>query len=87
MKNNAPQLIIMLSGAALILAGIALIIWQMQHEFAIPNFIPEGRSGTLSTSGLSVTTTHDGIILAFVGALLQIIGYIGAVPWRSGRDQ
>jgi hypothetical protein len=87
MKNNAPQLIIMLSGAALILAGIALIVWQMQHEFATPNFVPEGRSGTLNTSGFTVTTTHDGIIISFVGALLEIIGYIGAVPWRSGRDQ
>jgi hypothetical protein len=43
MKNNAPQLIIMLSGAALIMAGIALIIWQMGHEFANLNFIPERR--------------------------------------------
>lgn len=86
MKNNAPQLIIMLSGTVLILAGIALIAWQMQHEFATPDFVPQGRSGTLNTSGFTVTTTHDGIIICFVGAFLEIIGYIGAVPWRKVRD-
>jgi hypothetical protein len=79
------QLIIMLSGALLIVVGIGLIIAQMWIEVTIPAHEFAQRGATLEGAGTktSVQTTYVGLIVLFVGAFLEIIGYVTSSPWKT----
>lgn len=78
------QLIIMLSGALLIVVGIGLIVAQMWIEVTIPAHAFDQRSGMLKGAGteVSVQTTYVGLIVLFVGAFLEIVGYVAGRPWK-----
>ena len=66
-----PQLIVMLTGAALIIAGVVIIVL---------NPIPATSAGgtiDIALRDATVRTNHIGFALAFVGAVLEIVGFVG----------
>ena len=79
------QRIIMLSGAVLIVAGIGLIIAQMWIEVTQPQHAFSQRGASLEGAGTKATvqTTYVGLIIVFVGAFLEIVGYVASRPWKS----
>lgn len=79
------QLIIMLSGALLIVVGIGLIVAQMWIEVTIPTQEFARRGASLEGAGTkaSVQTTYVGLIVLFVGAFLEIVGYVAGRPWKA----
>ena len=79
------QLIIMLSGALLIVVGIGLIIVQMWIEVTMPAHDFAQRGAMLEGAGTkaSVQTTYVGVIVLFLGAFLEIIGYVAGKPWNT----
>jgi energy-converting hydrogenase Eha subunit E len=87
MSEKVPQLIIMLSGAALIVVGVILVILQLNHELALSSFNPSSRAlQTSPTGGLQLATTYVGLIVLAIGATLEIVGFVAASPWRSSRS-
>jgi Flp pilus assembly protein TadB len=87
MSNKLPQLIIMLSGATLIVIGVVLLVLQLSTELNQPAFIPETRSlETTPTGGFKLTTTYVGLVVLVIGATLEIVGYVASTPWRVPRS-
>jgi hypothetical protein len=82
------QLIIMLSGALLVVVGIGLIIAQMWIEVTIPAQEFAKRAATFKGAGTEATvqTTYVGLTVLYVGAFLEIIGYVAGKPWKPTRD-
>ena len=82
------QLIIMLSGALLVVVGIGLIIAQMWIEVTIPahDFAKRGATFTGAGTQASVETTYVGLIVLYVGAFLEIIGYVAGKPWKTTHE-
>jgi uncharacterized membrane protein YidH (DUF202 family) len=73
MKRELPQLIIMLSGAALLAAGIVLVciqIWKF-------GFVADPRTGNLTWQGFDFKTHYVGVLVIAFGVLLEIVGYLG----------
>jgi uncharacterized membrane protein len=84
MKDKLPQLMIMISGVALILAGLVLVVLQIQHEMSMPSFTPAPRSiETTPTGGIKLSTTYVGLVVMAIGAALEIVGFVAATPWRN----
>jgi uncharacterized membrane protein len=80
MIDRLPQIIIMLSGAALIIIGLVFVGIQFQHEW-VPGFVPPPKGiETSPTGALELTTTHVGLIIIAIGACLEIVGYFAAMP-------
>lgn len=79
------QLILMISGVALILIGVVLVIVQMSLEFKHPNQKHPGRSvdvtGPFKTKA-TLNTTYPGLVMIFLGTLLEIAGYLATAPWK-----
>ena len=69
--NLTPQYIIMLTGAALALAGVLLV--------ALNPIPPESPGGTIDIAlrDAKILTNHVGIGVSFLGAMLLIVGYLG----------
>lgn len=87
--TRAPELIIMLSGAALILVGISMVGAQLYVELMTGSFAGgEIMSGARVTpsSGLDVSTSYVGVMLIAIGAGLEIIGYMASRPWRTDQN-
>jgi uncharacterized membrane protein len=81
--HRTPQLIIMLSGAVLIVAGLALIAVQFNQEVLISGSRPASRTiETDPSGGLKLTTTYVGLVVVAIGALLETVGYLAGLPWR-----
>jgi hypothetical protein len=81
-----PQMLIMCTGTILILCGIAMVGYQGYSEIAspAPDGVQQQQQATIATSGqISVKTRFPGIELIAIGALLQIVGYLGAQPWKG----
>ena len=78
-----PQMLIMFSGALLILCGIPMVVYQSYSEITSKRsgFAPQ--SASVTPSQLSVTTRFPGIELVAIGALLEIVGYLGTQPWKG----
>ena len=88
MSKNLPQIIIMLSGAILIVVGLVLVALQFQHDTNMPAHAPDTRVlETTPTGGLKLTTTYVGLIVLGIGAALEIVGYVAALPWRNGSPK
>jgi hypothetical protein len=67
-----PQLIVVWTGAGLVIVGVALIalqMWRMPDE-------PVLRGLRLDALGAKVdlTTTYVGLVIVIVGAILEVIG-------------
>ena len=91
--RNLPQSIIMLSGVVLIVFGLTAIGFQMIADWRKPAGTPPQAIGlsqslTASSSQFQVTTHYVGMELVVIGAVLEIVGYLGLGPWRKpkGRD-
>lgn len=85
-SETLPQLIIMLSGAALMVVGVVLVIVQLTHELNTPGFAGSSRSlETTPTGGIKLSTTYVGLVILAIGAALEIVGYVASRPW-SRRD-
>jgi hypothetical protein len=89
MRLLRPQLIIMLSGALLIVVGVTAVCFQAYMEITSQTLDPArfspGPSNDLLArpSEFKITTRFAGIELIVIGALLQIVGYLGTQPWKK----
>lgn len=83
-SDRMPQLIIMLSGAVLIVIGTVLVFVQLMHEMNQPAFAPPTRAlETTPTGGIQLSTTYVGLVVLAIGAALEIVGYVASTPWRN----
>jgi hypothetical protein len=77
----------MISGAVLLVAGIALIIPQFYIEMlTFSQLKPVDRSTLDASKGLSFTTSYVGVMVLGIGPFLEIVGYISTVPWRQNKN-
>jgi hypothetical protein len=68
----------MLTGALLIFAGILILVFNPSPP------IDTGQATfDASLKDFRVLTNHIGLAVIFVGAALEIIGFIGPIIWRS----
>jgi hypothetical protein len=81
--KDLPQRIIMLSGVVLIVFGITAIGFQMIADWRMPANAEQQQSLTANSSQFQVTTHYVGIELVVIGAVLEIVGYLGLGPWRK----
>ena len=89
MGEKLPQLIIMLSGAALMVVGVVLIVVQLAHELNAPAFEATSRTlETTPTGGIRLSTTYVGLVVLALGAALEIVGFVASRPWSGpGRNR
>lgn len=80
-KRREP--VITWTGAAIAIAGIALIAVQMYGANETQMRTLQWR-GPWSTEA-SLTTSYIGAILVLIGAFLLTVGYLGSRPWSTGR--
>jgi hypothetical protein len=86
MRLLRPQAVIMISGTLLIVVGIIAVCFQMYSEMT-----PQGRlTGQPPSQVLGatpnefhITTRFPGLELIVIGAVLQIVGYLGTSPWKE----
>lgn len=80
-----PQMMIMLTGAFLIIVGVGLIVFQMWVETTSPGIQFNPRSLNIEGVGAkaSITTTYVGLIIAAIGSVLEIVGYLASKPWGT----
>jgi hypothetical protein len=76
MKRNLPQMIIMVSGATLLVCGIGLIMYQLVMQLGMP---ANPRKLELNSQGLSLVTNYVGLVVVAIGALLEVCGFVGVV--------
>jgi hypothetical protein len=88
MTARWPQTIIMLSGTFLIFIGVVILCAQLYAELnAADPISPEAPNELrLMASDVRVATRFAGIELVGIGAVLQIIGYLGTRPWKKSED-
>jgi hypothetical protein len=76
----------MWSGAALIAAGILMIIPQLYFEILLmQKLVHPNTSGAEfeASKGLRVSTSYVGVMVVVVGAFLETVGYLAILPWRD----
>jgi len=80
-----PQLIIIVSGAVLIVAGIVLVTFQMVVQLKRPKAKFASRSvdlgGPFKTKA-ALKTTYAGLVMILLGVVMEIVGYLATAPWR-----
>jgi hypothetical protein len=80
-----PQLIILISGAVLILTGIILVVFQMILQMKRPDVKFQPRSlnvaGPFKTKG-ALKTTYAGLVMILLGVVMEIVGYLATAPWK-----
>jgi uncharacterized membrane protein YecN with MAPEG domain len=82
MKHRLPQLIILISGAVLIGVGIVAICLQMLTQFMHGDFGSGLSSLKAFPAQFEVSTSYVGIELVIIGAVLEMVGYMGTGPWK-----
>jgi hypothetical protein len=82
-----PQMLIMVSGALLILVGVIAVCLQSYRETNTPN-LTAGLTQELKAAPTSfqVTTRFPGIELIIIGAVLELAGYFGSRPWSGSQN-
>jgi hypothetical protein len=90
MQRNVPrwpQALIMISGATLILVGIIAVCFQSYSEIMAAAGgtveIQQPQQLSAQPTNFSVTTRFPGMELIIIGALLEIVGYVGTRPWKD----
>jgi hypothetical protein len=80
-----PQALIMISGATLILVGIIAVYFQGYSEImaATGGQMQQQQQLSAQPTNFSVKTRFPGIELIIIGALLEVVGYVGARPWND----
>jgi uncharacterized membrane protein len=88
MRAGWPQTIIMLSGTFLIFVGVVVLCAQLYAQLnGIDPIGPDTPNEIrLMASEVRATTRFGGIELVAIGAVLQIIGYLGTRPWKKSED-
>jgi len=85
-RTNAAQLIIMISGAVLLFAGLGMTAAQLATELEAKKFLMSNLSGfNAGKDGFNFTTSYVGLNLAALGTILEIVGYVASRPWRSSK--
>lgn len=81
---NRPQLILLITGTTLIIVGIGLVIAQMFIQVDAPDVPFPTRSLNIDAPGASasVQTTYVGLVMIVIGAVLEIVAYVGGRPWK-----
>jgi hypothetical protein len=84
MGKGWPQATIMITGALLILLGVVAVGVQIFSEFGGASIVPQqSQQMHASTTDFQVTTRFPGIELVIIGAVLEIVGYLGTRPWSG----
>jgi hypothetical protein len=86
MNRRWPQALIMASGLLLIVIGVLAIGAQMLTELQPQTqhaLSPPPQTVAVSRDQLTASTRFVGLELVLVGALLEIVGYVATLPWRS----
>lgn len=83
---NRPQLILLISGTTLIVVGIGLVIAQVFIQVDAPEVTFPTRSLGIDAPSASATveTTYVGLVIIVIGAVLEIVAYVGGRPWKLG---
>jgi hypothetical protein len=77
MSRHLPQLIILISGAVLIIFGIGLVTTQLVQEILFKADVPFCEVN-FSGTGFKLNTHYAGLSLAGIGAFLEIVGWLGS---------
>jgi uncharacterized membrane protein len=89
MRLGHVQLIVVCSGALLIVGGLSLIIAQFWLEASLAADGPQfpSRSANVEAGGIaaSVQTTYVGLVVLVVGAVLEVVGFLATRPWRPAE--
>lgn len=89
MNRTLPQLIIMLSGAALMIVGVVLVAYQVLDErhaarMASMPVDPNSQHMLVDPSkGVDLSTRFVGLEIIVIGAVLEIAGFLGLRPWKA----
>ena len=75
---RTSRIIIMISGAILIIVGLAMIILQLNHDLALNNMSARTTEGGEADSKL--TGTYLGLIVITFGWLLEVVGFLKNPP-------
>lgn len=79
-----PQKVVLWTGAALILTGLALVVAQFWVQMGAPETNFPTRSLTIEGAGAKagVNTTYVGLALVVVGAFLESLAFVATKPWQ-----
>ena len=89
MIQKLPQLIIMLSGVVLIAVGLYFVWDQVALEthaarLASQPVDPQSQHIMIDPSqGVNLSTRFVGLEIVVVGAVLEIVGFLGLKPWTG----
>jgi uncharacterized membrane protein len=89
MTRGLPQLIIMISGAVLIAAGLFFVALQFQNETRAARILsqpvdPMSQHMAVDPGkGVDLSTRFVGLEIVVVGAVLEIVGFLGLKPWTG----
>jgi len=89
MIQKLPQLIIMLTGAVLIAVGLVFIWNQFALEahaarLASTPVDPQSQHIMVDPAkGVDLSTRFVGLEIVVVGAVLEIVGFLGLKPWTG----
>ena len=78
MPKNLPRLILSLSGALLIIAGLVLVYLQFNAEVFGQSPAPTRSLELSPNAGIKLQTTYVGLILVGIGAVLEMVALIGS---------
>lgn len=82
MSNRMPQLVIMFSGAVLMVFGAVLVAIQFQAGL-MSGEPPPSRSIAIDPQGrIDLATTYIGAVIIAMGVFLEMVGYLATLPWR-----
>jgi uncharacterized membrane protein len=86
MKRHWPQLIIVISGAVLIVMGMVAIGVQLFNQFMHNDFGGGFSRMDIVPPRAGLVTSYVGMELVVIGAVLEMVGYIGTAPWRKNSN-
>lgn len=80
-----PQLIIIVSGAVLMLTGIVLVAIEMRIQQGQP--VEKRATRSFNVSGpfktkASLKTTYAGLVMILLGVAMEVVGYLATAPWK-----
>lgn len=83
------QMMIMKSGAALLLVGVLLVAAQLAYEIYTGQFVGGMNPSGLAVNtpgGLDIKTSYAGTMIVGIGAALLIVGWLAARPWKGDKN-
>jgi uncharacterized membrane protein len=80
-----PQLIVIVSGAVLMLTGIVLVVIEMRIQMNSPGTKRITRSFNVSgpfKTKATLKTTYAGLVMILLGAVMEVVAYLATAPWK-----